>query len=573
MMTNNKLIFLSLATLGFAGEVAEYAEDPCKDADDVNSCHRRLAGLIATFPDEDLRKECGALDHFPPMPDDDTVKPPPPLFGNGACYSAQASHECYNHIRWAHDQGKWEHPEWYGQMPYYVVGFSSLNEASFDDFQMFFYCNPYFENRPHNCGVPVCGRSCQEAGEPEWESVKTEVDNKIEETLDQHSPEDMYNYCHSDQAHTLIKWSEDQTQGQYDCGEVYNRCQQDPSGSDCYDVANQFCNDQPNAPFTLGEMCGNTDGSHLNDAGYDDNALVTGGGRRLLKYRIPWWRWFICHAATGFSLVLFGGVGLYAAGNCDLFMTRLVINCLVFFGASPMSALCMAGWMVALTHACQALVGAITLTIQQYFMWAVRCGPKPHYDPNGRRLLLDLPGNPNHVAFADIPFLPEVNLPELGRRLLDSAVVNQSSFRVNVADACGCLSKVSEDQSKALMSVVGDGLKNIQSKCQAPDSESSDKGESSDCSAIATRARCNDVEGCRFDKATKSCVDQSEDDSVCDAIRHREACRDEDGCVWESENKKCVQGTASGCEGLSKQPCKKSDSCQWKRKEKLCMDY
>merc|ERR1711879_705878 len=46
--------------------------------------------------------------------------------------------------------------------------------------------------------------------------------------------------------------------------------------------------------------------------------MGVGGDRRLLKYRIPWWRWAICSAARVFSLALFGGVGLYAAENCSL---------------------------------------------------------------------------------------------------------------------------------------------------------------------------------------------------------------------------------------------------------------
>lgn len=562
-MINGHFKLLLFAPLAFASEATEYAEDPCKDAEDVNMCHRRLAGLIATFPDEQLRSECGALDHFPPMPGNGEDNPkPPPQFGNGNCSTAQATNECYEHIRWAHDQGKWQHPEWYGQMPYYVVGFNDgeLDSASFDDFQMYFHCNPFFEHKPHNCGAPVCGRSCPEAAPQEWEDVKIDVDNQIDATIDTHSPEDMHNWCHSNDAHHLIKWSEDQTTGTFDCGLVYAECQANPNGADCYDVANTFCNEHTTAPLSLNEMCSNADGQDLNNLGYDDTSLVVGGGRRLLKYRIPWWRWAICSAARMFSLALFGGVGLYAAENCDLFMTRLVIHCLVMFGGSPMSVICMAGWMAALTRVCQALVGAITLAIQQYFMWMIRCGPKPNYD-TGRRLLLDLPGNPNHVAFADVPFLPEINLPELsaGRRLLDT-------FRVNVAEACGCLSKVSEDQSNALVSVVGDGLKDLRSKCQAQE----DNQNSSDCAAIVTRARCQQVEGCRFDKATKSCMDVDEGNSVCGAHQRRVNCQDEPGCVWEGQ--RCVQGEAKSCNGLNKKQCKRSDSCQWKRKEKLCMD-
>lgn len=571
-----ELILLVPLVLSSGGS-AETAQDPCTGADDVDSCHRRLAGLIATFPDAELRSQCGALDHFPPMPDNDKPKPPPPQFESGAsCSSAEAWNECYNHIRWAHDEGKWTRPEWYGMMPYYVVDFVDLNSATFDDFQMYFYCNPYFADMPHNCGVPVCGRSCPEPGDQEWEDVKTNVDNEIDTILDTHNPQQLYDWCYSDQAHYLVKWDQDNTVGNFDCGEVYPYCTSNPSGSDCYDVANQFCNDQPVAPYTLHQMCGNADGQELNNQGYDhdSSSLVVGGGRRLLrKYRIPWWRWFLCHAANGFSLVLFGGVGLYSAANCDLFMTRLVINCLVFFGpTNPLAAVCMAGWMVALTHACQALVGAITLTVQAYFLWAVRCGPKPSYDPNGRRLL-DLPGNPNHVAFADVPYLPKIHLPGLlGRRLMEASPVK---FQVtNFADACGCLSNVSEDQSKALVSVVGDGLKDLQSKCQAVESDESENSSenSSDCSAIVTRVRCNQVDGCRFDKATKSCMDDSEEESVCGGHRHRVKCRAEPGCVWEDQ--RCVKGedAPEGCIGLTKKQCKKSDSCHWKRKEKMCME-
>merc|ERR1712048_1343394 len=70
--------------------------------------------------------------------------------------------------------------------------------------------------------------------------------------------------------------------------------------------------------------------------------------------------WFLCHAAYGFSLVIFGSIGLSTIASCDLIMTRFVIWCLVYFAGSPYSVVCAAAWMGAITTACQAVVGAVS---------------------------------------------------------------------------------------------------------------------------------------------------------------------------------------------------------------------
>jgi len=570
MIYQQRTVLLLLAPL-LCSAAASNASDPCKDADDVDACREEVHNVIETFGEAEQEK-CQVLDHHVPskQPGRGNGNPNGNLqsgngnLGNGHCFTAKddMSHPCHAHVVWAHDEGRWQHPEWYGQMPHYVVGFSDLTQASYDDFQMYFYCNPYFADKQHNCGSPVCGRSCPEAGEYEWEALMLQVDGEIEDATNQHTADDQYNWCNSDASHSLIQWNEDFSQGQFDCGAVYQKCQENPSGQDCYDVANTFCNDSPTTQYSLHNLCAGADGQGLAHHGYDDTSVVSGGGRRLLRYRIPWWRWALCFAAQGFSIVIFGAGSLHHAARCDLYMTRLVINCLVYFGASPMSALCMAGWMTALTYACQALIAAAAVTVQQYFMWAIRCGPRPNFNPNGRRLMLDLPGNPNHIAYNDVPTLPKFQLP---RRLMDDLTIMD-----RMPKPCGCLGAISEDQTNALVSVVGDGLKPIEHICRAI-ADAID-ATSSACSKIVTRTRCLNVDGCRFDKSTKSCMDVDAEDSTCGVIRHRSQCREESGCVWK--DKRCVKGDAEGavCQDLSKKECKRSDICRWMRKEKMCLE-
>jgi len=539
------------------------ASDPCKNAEDVDACRQEVHNLIETFDDAEQEK-CESLDFHVPSPEEQPSFDNPPLLGNGHCFTAKddMSHPCHAHVVWAHDEGRWQHPEWYGQMPYYVDGFSDLSQASYDDFQMYFYCNPYFADKQHNCGAPVCNRSCPEEGPYEWEAMKLQVDSEMDDATNQYTADDQYNWCNSDQSHQLIQWNEDFSQGTFDCGAVYQKCQENPSGQDCYDVANTFCNDSPTTEYSLHHMCAGADGQGLSHHGYDDTSIVSGGGRRLLRYRIPWWRWALCSMAQGFSIVIFGGGALHHTARCDLYMTRLVINCLVYFGASPMSALCMAGWMTALTYACQALVAAAAVTVQQYFMWAIRCGPRPSFNPNGRRML-DMPGNPNHIAYADVPTLPKFQLP---RRLIDGDL----TIMDRIPKPCGCLSAISEGQTNALVSVVGDGLKPIESICRAI-ADAMD-ATSSACSKVVSRVRCLQTDGCRFDKATKSCMDVDADDSTCSVIRRRVQCGEEEGCVWKGE--RCVKGDAEEtvCQDLRKKDCKRSDECRWMRKEKMCLE-
>eukprot|EP00497_Spongosphaera_streptacantha_P000540 TRINITY_DN1351_c0_g1_i1.p1 TRINITY_DN1351_c0_g1~~TRINITY_DN1351_c0_g1_i1.p1 ORF type:complete len:164 (+),score=44.14 TRINITY_DN1351_c0_g1_i1:63-494(+) len=68
---------------------------------------------------------------------------------------------CFGDINWAMNTGMKTNPEWYGKFNDYVVGFEGeLADATFQDWQMYFYCNPSFEGKKHRCNMPVCDRRC-----------------------------------------------------------------------------------------------------------------------------------------------------------------------------------------------------------------------------------------------------------------------------------------------------------------------------------------------------------------------------------------------------------------------------
>lgn len=383
-----------------------------------------------------------------------------------------------------------------------------------------------------------------------------DIEGRMDDEADTMGENTLNDYCTSNEVNSQISWNNQN--GRYNCDAVKQTCSQN-GGQDCDEVAQQFCSDNPVVPYKEKEMCG--DPSDAQAEGYD--SVAYSGGRRLLRWRWRWWRigkWFLCHAAYGFSLALFGGFGLYAAANCDLFMTRMVIRCLVYFGLSPFSALCAAGWMTALTYACQAVVGATTLAVQQFFMYFIRCGSKPSFR---RRLLhLDDPTNGKRLAFAAVPLLPELDLPpHMPRRRLQD-VEPQGPGKTVRPDTCRCLEKISNDQANALALVIGDSIMDMRAECAI---------EQTACSTFMNRKRCLEQEGCRFDKATRQCTAFVA--SACGLISHKWNCLAVESCTWLQ--RRCVVGAPDdnevACAGLSKKKCKREGAnCTWQRRAKEC---
>jgi len=84
---------------------------------------------------------------------------------------------CVGDIKWAMDTGRRQHPEWYTTFGDYVDGWdqgADINAATSDDFQMYFYCNPYFAGKSQNCGFPACDRKCKGEEEEEVEISEPE---------------------------------------------------------------------------------------------------------------------------------------------------------------------------------------------------------------------------------------------------------------------------------------------------------------------------------------------------------------------------------------------------------------
>jgi len=536
-----------------------HAAEPCNDAADEAACREKVQDVVKTFGEEE-QALCSAIDQFDPDAHRGNQIGEGLLGASTTCFTAREDNECYQHIIWARDHGRWEHPEWYGPMPHYVKYFDDINGAWNDDFQMYFFCNPYFENMPHNCGAPVCGRQC-ETHDGDDERKMDDIEGRMDDEADTMNENTLSDYCNSNEVNSQINWNNQD--GQYNCDAVRNTCAQN-NGQDCDEVAQQFCSDNPVVPYKEKEMCNNPDDASAN--GYDAVAYRAGGERRLLRWRWRWWRvgkWFLCHAAYGFSLALFGGFGLYAAANCDLFMTRMVIRCLVYFGLSPFSALCAAGWMTALTYACQAIVGATTLAVQQFFMYFIRCGKKPSF--RRRMLYLDDATNGKRVAFANNAVLPEVfQAPMDSYHSFMRRLQAEVEPRVIAPDTCLCLTKISGDQANALANVIGNGITDMRAECAT---------ERTDCSAITNRRSCIEAEGCRFDKATKLCT--AFVSSACGMITHKWNCLATEGCNWLQQ--RCVVGAPSEdavpeCSRLNKKKCKRVDGfCRWLRKEKECV--
>jgi len=534
------------------------AAAPCSDAEDEGACREKVQDVVKTFGEEE-QALCAAIDQFDPDAHKKPIIKPGLLGASATCFTARPENECYSHIIWARDHGRWEHPEWYGPMPHYVKYFDDMAGAWNDDFQMYFFCNPYFENMPHNCGAPVCGRQCESHAEDD-ERKMDDIEGRMDDEADTMSENTLSDYCNSDAVNQQINWNNQD--GRYNCDAVRQTCSQN-GGQDCDEVAQQFCNDNPVVPYKEKEMCNNPDDASAE--GYDSVVYSGNGNRRLLRWRWRWWRigkWFLCHAAYGFSLALFGGFGLYAAANCDLFMTRMVIRCLVYFGISPFSALCAAGWMTALTYACQAIVGATTLAVQQFFMYFIRCGKKPSF--RRRLMFLDDPTNGKRLAYNDVPKLPEFALSPMDsytqfmRRLQGAG----GGPRTIAPDTCLCLSKISDGQANSLALVIGDSIQDMRAECAM---------EKTNCSAFSSRKKCLEAEGCRFDKVTKLCTAYVA--SACGLISHKWNCLATEGCTWLQ--RRCVVGTTEGpmkeCVGLSKKKCKRASKvCAWQRKEKEC---
>jgi len=87
---------------------------------------------------------------------------PAPSSSPAVCGVAKAgADECVGHIKWAMDNGRWTNPEWYSSFYNYVDRGNNLADATAEDFQMFFFCDPYFADKENNCGFPVCNRKCK----------------------------------------------------------------------------------------------------------------------------------------------------------------------------------------------------------------------------------------------------------------------------------------------------------------------------------------------------------------------------------------------------------------------------
>jgi len=455
-----------------------------------------------------------------------------------------------------------------------VKNFNDLNGARNDDFQMYFYCNPYFAGMPHNCGAPVCGREC-ENHTAEHEQIMNEIEGANDDKAEELGDDAASQYCNSDQVDAEIKWNGNE--GKFDCDEVRKTCANEGGDENCDDVAKDFCVDNQAVPYKKNELC--ADPGELQRDGYD-NAVVRGGGRRLMRWRWRWWRigrWFLCHAAYGFAIILFGGFGLRTAARCDIIMTRFVIRCLVYFGISPFSAVCLAGWMSALTYACQAVVAATVLAIQGFFMYFIRCGKKPSFrrlmelsDPSN--LFLDDPTNGKRLAlgYNDVPLLPEINVPAVWshRRRLENGFQElrdmreaQDTYR---SDTCGCLTGISEDHFNALSSIIGDGLSSMRSDCAST---------RTDCASITNRGKCMEADGCRFDKVKKACTAFVA--SACNFFTHKWQCRAQESCRWFEQT--CVEASPADdrakCPGYSRKQCKRDTTgvCRWVRKSKECV--
>lgn len=92
------------------------------------------------------------------------------------CGAPNAGDACVGDIKWAMDTGRHSNPEWYTTFHEFVVGWdqgNDIKDATAEDFQMYFYCNPYFAGRSQNCGRPVCGRRCPGDETPEPTSPPT----------------------------------------------------------------------------------------------------------------------------------------------------------------------------------------------------------------------------------------------------------------------------------------------------------------------------------------------------------------------------------------------------------------
>lgn len=82
------------------------------------------------------------------------------------CGAPREGDACVGDINWAMDTGRFSNPEWYATFHEFVDGWNqgdNIGDATVEDFQMYFYCNPYFTGKSQNCGRPVCGRRCKNA--------------------------------------------------------------------------------------------------------------------------------------------------------------------------------------------------------------------------------------------------------------------------------------------------------------------------------------------------------------------------------------------------------------------------